>query len=335
MIDKLINFSNKSFKNYTNPNDLLFRKKNIIFGYNGKGKSTLCIGLKDNLKSDINLRFFNREYINKSLLLEDSNGKIKGVEANFGEKNVEVESEIKKLKEDIISDTDINNLKSELEKIKKETRKEIDSIHDRKKGETNIQKKSSSEAIEKVIEHYNRDYTEAKKMEKDDDKLAKISGDDTIEKQIKQLESLNQLSFSEISSSYIDGIKNIFKEKYGEDIEIPRYEIIKWIDEGIKIHQENDNCKFCGGKLDYLNVKTKLEEYKENKKHKAIEEIKTFEKLLQTYLKDIETIKNNFKTYIVIVGNTIEKDFQGIVDYKSDIDTLILFVQNKIEKNRK
>jgi len=67
-IEKLIDFSNKSFKNYTNSNDLLFREKNIIFGYNGKGKSTLCTGLKqeflkNNSKSDGNLRFFNKEYI--------------------------------------------------------------------------------------------------------------------------------------------------------------------------------------------------------------------------------------------------------------------------------
>ena len=269
---------------------------------------------------------------NKSLLLENSNGKIKGVEANFGEKNVEVESKIKKLKEDIISDTDINNLKSDIDKIKKETRKEIDLIHDRKKGKANIQKKSSTESIEKVIEHYNKDYTDAKKMEKDDDKLAKISGDDTIEKQIKQLENLNQLSFSEISSFDVDGIKNIFKEKYGEDIEVPKYEIIKWIEEGIKIHKENDECKFCGGKLDYQNVRTKLEEYNENKKYKAIEKIKAFEKQLQTFLKGVETIKNNSQTYIVIVGNAIEKDFQNIIDSKKDIDALIFSVQSKIEK---
>jgi wobble nucleotide-excising tRNase len=336
-IDKLINFSNKSFKNYTNSNDLLFREKNIIFGYNGKGKSTLGIGLKqeflnDKSKNDNNLRFFNKEYINRSLLLENISGKIKGVEANFGEKNVEVENRIKKLKEDIISDIDINNLKSEIDKIKKETRKEIDSIHDRKKGKTNIQRKSSAEAIEKVIEHYNKDYTDAKKMEKDDDKLAKINGDDTIEKQIKQLEALSQLSFSEIPSSDIDEIKNIFKEKYGEDIEVPKYEIIKWIEEGIKIHKENDKCKFCGGKLDYQNVKTKLEKYNENKKYKAIEKIKAFEKQLQTFLKEVETIKNNSQIYIVTVGDTIGKDFQNIIDCKNDIDALILSMRSKIEK---
>jgi wobble nucleotide-excising tRNase len=340
MINKLTNFSNKSFKNYINPNDLLFREKNIIFGYNGKGKSAFGIGLKqeflkDNSKSDENFRLFNKEYILNSLLLENSAEKIKGVEANFGEKGVGVENNIKELEQMIISEIDINNLISEIGEIRKATRKEIDLIHDKKKGKANIQKKSSTEAIEKIIELYKNDYTEAKKIEKEDDKLVKISGDDTIDKQIKQFDSLNQLSFSEILSSDIDEIKNIFKEKYGDDLEIPGYEVVQWIDEGVKIHQENDECKFCGGKLDYLKVKAKLEQYKENKKHKAVEKIKSFKEQLQIFLKEIETIKSNSKTYIAIVGNVIEKDFQNIIDCKGDIDTLVISIQSKLEKIEK
>ena len=49
MIIKLNNFTLKSFVGYTNPNDLFFRPKNILFGYNGKGKSSIAIGIKGNL----------------------------------------------------------------------------------------------------------------------------------------------------------------------------------------------------------------------------------------------------------------------------------------------
>jgi len=337
MIDKLNNFSNKSFKNYTNPSDLLFREKNIIFGYNGKGKSAFGIGLiqeylKINPKGHSNFRLFNKEYIKKSLLLENRDDKIKGVEANFGEKGVGAGTRIKKLNEEIISETDIGNFLSEIEKIRKETRKEIDSIHDRKKGKANIQRKSSSDSIEKVIELYNKDYTEAKKIEKDDDRLIEIIGDDSIEKQINQFESLNQLSIPEISNSDIDEINNIFNEKYKDDIEIPGHEIVQWIDEGLKIHKENDKCKFCGGNLEYLAIKTKLEQYKENKRHKAIEKMKLFNKQIQIFKEGIETIEKYSKTYIAIVGNTIEKYFKDIIDCNSNIDTLIVSIQNKIEK---
>ncbi len=74
MITKLYNFSHKSFVGYTNPNDLLFRSKNILFGYNGKGKSSIAIGIKDEflkdpIKKQENLRIFDRDYISHSLLL--------------------------------------------------------------------------------------------------------------------------------------------------------------------------------------------------------------------------------------------------------------------------
>jgi hypothetical protein len=337
MITKLIDFSHKSFKRYTNPNDLLFREKNIVFGYNGKGKSAFAIGvkqelLKDNSKSDNNIRLFNKEYITKSLLLENSDGKIKGVEANFGEKGVGVENKIKELEKEITSVADISNLTSEIDKIRISTRREIDAIHEKKKGKANILKKASSETIEKVIDLYKNDYIEAKKIEKDDNKLSIIRGDDTIEKQIKQFESLNPLSFFEILSSDIEEIKTVFNEKFGGDIEIPEYEIVQWMDEGLKMHQEGEKCKFCGGQLDYLEVKTKINQYKENKKHKAIEKNKLFKKQLQQSQKEIETIENNCKTYIAIVGNTIEKDFQTIIGSKKDMETLIVSIQNKIDK---
>ena len=81
MITKLNNFTLKSFVGYTNSNDLLFRAKNILFGYNGKGKSSIAVGIKDEFlkntsKKPENLRIFDRDYILNSLLLENSEGKI-------------------------------------------------------------------------------------------------------------------------------------------------------------------------------------------------------------------------------------------------------------------
>jgi wobble nucleotide-excising tRNase len=337
MINKLTNFTNKSFKNYTNPNDLLFREKNIVFGYNGKGKSALAIGIKEEYlknksKNNNNFRLFNKEYIKKSLLLEDSEEKIKGVEASFSETDVETKTKINKLEKEIVSEDEIGKLNSEIEKIKKETRTEIDSIHERKKGKANIQKKSSKETIKKVIELYENDYEEAKKIEADDNKLSKISGDDALEIQIKQFDSLNQLHFSELSENDIDDIKVIFNEKYGDDIDIPEYEIVQWMNRGLEIHQESDECKFCGGKLDYREIKSKIEQYIENKKHKAIEKINSFKEHLQGLQKEIEKIESTSKTYIAIVGNTLEKEYQCINDCKKDLEFAENSIQSKIDR---
>ncbi|MCL2683155.1 MAG: AAA family ATPase [Bacteroidales bacterium] len=336
MIVKLTNFSNKSFKGYTNPNDLLFKEKNIVFGYNGKGKSSFAIGLreeflKNSTKSEQNIRIFNKEYIAKSLLLENSEGKLKGVEVSFGKKGVDTKNEIKKLESEIISKTDLDTIILEIGKIRASTRKEIDSIHEKKKGNASIQKKSSNETTERVIELYTKDYTDAQKIENDDDKLSKISGDDTIEKQIKQLEALDPLSISKISIVDISEVKTIFNEKFGKDIEIPEYEIIQWMEEGLKVHQESDNCKFCGGQLDYLGVKAKIEQYKENKKHKAVEKIRLFQGKLQRLQQEINAIESVSKTYISTVEKVTDSDFKTIFDCKTKIDTFISILQTKID----
>jgi hypothetical protein len=266
MITKLNDFTLKSFVEYTNPDDLLFREKNILFGYNGKGKSALAVGiknefLKDPAKKPENIRIFDRDYISNSLLLENSDGKIKGVEASFGERGVEVENNIKKLEKQIIKEDEIRELNASIAKLRKEIRTEIDKIHDRRKGQANIQKKSNSETVERVIELYQRDLQGAKKIEADEAKLIKIIGDNTIENQIAQYENLRPLNLSKIEPKLLEEVKVIFKEKFGEDISIPEYEVVQWIETGLKLHKEGDKCKFCSGELDYLDVKSKIAEY--------------------------------------------------------------------------
>lgn len=337
MITKFHNFTCKSFKNYTNPSDLLFREKNILFGYNGKGKSASAFGikedfLKDGSKKDDNFRLFDKEYISKSLLLENSDGKIKGIEASFGEGSVNVENKIKELEKQIITKEEINDLESKIDKIRKDLRKEIDSIHDRRKGEANIQKKPKDETVEKVIDLYKKDYADAKKIEADDDKLITINGDNSIEKQIAQFENLRPLTFSKIPITFIDEMKLIFKEKFGDDISIPEYEVVQWIESGLRIHQEGDNCKFCDGKLHYSEVKLKINQYKENKRHKATEKLKLFKEQLQSLLKSIELFEKESKTYITNVGNAVEQYFEAFISKKNEIENLITSSQSKIDE---
>lgn len=336
MITKLNNFTLKSFVGYTNPNDLLFRAKNILFGYNGKGKSSIAIGIKDEFLKDTskkleNLRIFDRDYISNSLLLENSDGKIKGVEASFGKGVVDIENKIKELEKQIISEVEISKLDSNIVDSRKKIRTEIDTIHDKRKGEVGISKKSSTDSIERVIELYKNDFQEAKKIEADDDKLIKINGDNAIEKQIAQNENLRPLNLSKIQTTLIEEVKVIFKEKFGEDISIPEFEVVQWIETGLKLHKEGDNCKFCEGKLDFSDVKSKITQYKENKKHKAKEKLKQFREQLQSLLESIKAIEKESKTYSTNIGNEIEHYFSSISEKKQTIETLIISCQSKID----
>ena len=336
MITKLNNFTLKSFVGYTNPNDLLFRAKNILFGYNGKGKSSIAIGIKDEFLKDTskkleNLRIFDRDYISNSLLLENSDGKIKGVEASFGKGVVDIENKIKELEKQIISEVEISKLDSNIVDSRKKIRTEIDTIHDKRKGEVGISKKSSTDSIERVIELYKNDFQEAKKIEADDDKLIKINGDNAIEKQIAQNENLRPLNLSKIQTTLIEEVKVIFKEKFGEDISIPEFEVVQWIETGLKLHKEGDNCKFCEGKLDFSDVKSKIAQYKENKKHKAKEKLKQFREQLQSLLESIKAIEKESKTYSTNIGNEIEHYFSSISEKKQTIETLIISCQSTID----
>ncbi|HRE56707.1 MAG TPA: AAA family ATPase [Candidatus Kapabacteria bacterium] len=337
MLIKLNNFTHKSFIGYTNPNDLHFRAKNILFGYNGKGKSSIAIGIKDEFLKDTNkkpdnLRIFDRDYISHSLLLENSEGNIKGVEANFGHGGVDIENKIKELEKQIISEVEIAKLDSNIVDSRKKIRTEIDAIHDRRKGEVGISKKSSTDSIERVIELYKNDFQEAKKIEADEEKLIKIVGDNAIEKQIAQNENLRPLNLSKIPTTLLEEVKVIFKEKFGEDISIPEYEVVKWIETGLQLHKEGDNCKFCDGKLDFFDVKLKIAEFKGNKRHKATEKLKQFREQLQSLLETIKIIEKEAKTYSTNIGTEIEQHFTAISSNKNTIESLITSCQSKIDK---
>lgn len=99
IVKNIKNYTEKSFRNYTGP-DREFKQKNIIFGYNGRGKSSLAKGvirefLINNSSDTDSYRFFDRNYINNNLLLKEStDSKIKGVIANFGKKDVDVEKQL-------------------------------------------------------------------------------------------------------------------------------------------------------------------------------------------------------------------------------------------------
>lgn len=94
MIKKINNFTYKSFTNYTGPDDE-FREVNVLFGYNGKGKTALVEGIKKEfLKTNKvgELRLYSSEYISDLLLLDDMNReKLKGIKATFGEIDVGIE----------------------------------------------------------------------------------------------------------------------------------------------------------------------------------------------------------------------------------------------------
>ena len=115
MIEQISNLSYKSFKNYTSPPNF-FKTKNIIFGYNGRGKSSLAKGIIDSYNDEAvdqnSFRLFNRDYIKETLLLNRDPSFIKGVKVTFNKKDAEITRKIRELEE---KKHDTETLKKELE----------------------------------------------------------------------------------------------------------------------------------------------------------------------------------------------------------------------------
>jgi hypothetical protein len=335
MIAKINNFTHKSFKDYTNPNNLEFKEKNIIFGYNGKGKSSLSIGikqefLKDETKIENNLRFYNKEdYIKNSLLLENENAKLKGVKANFGEKDVDTENKIKELESQIV---DTEPMNKEIENIKSNIKKEISTIHNKKKGTAKIQQKDQSKTIDEIMKLYNNDLKEAKRIEPDEEKLKEIKGDNKLAEKKEQIETLDIGYINNIAETEIENVKNIFSETF-QDIEIPSSEIISWLNKGLEIHQEGDNCKFCGGKLYYGELSGKVKEYNENKKQQAILKLKNFVDQMENLEGQVDNIFKKKESVLSILNQDDKlKDLYEIIsNNKNEIENTKKSVSSKLE----
>ena len=89
MLKKLEKFTQKSFKDYSMPDNIEFNSKNIVFGYNGRGKSSLAKEIVHQFNNEEKVRFFHRDYVEERLLVKDRGSEINGVKAVFGKAAVE------------------------------------------------------------------------------------------------------------------------------------------------------------------------------------------------------------------------------------------------------
>ena len=329
MIEQVRNFSQKSFVNYTGPSEK-FSEVNILFGYNGRGKTSLANGLveeflKDSNYEEKNYRFFNRNYITNNLKLEQSkDSRIKGVIANFGQKDVDSEKQIKELESKII---DTKELSNEITKLNKEVRDEIDRIHDTKKGNIAISKKSKSRSNEEVIALYNEDIKEAKKIESDEEKLLNTKGDNSIENERIKIEKILLPQISSYKKDELINIKEIFTKKY-DNIDIPSSKIITWITDGLELHKEGEVCRFCGGNIELSNIKNKIEQYNKNEKQKDSIVLTDFNNKLINYISEIDSLLMLKDGIVVNLEQDVTASFECIKNSKE----LLKNYQHKIDK---
>ena len=303
MIAKINDLTKKSFKNYSTP-DNFFKKKNIIFGYNGRGKSSLASGIAEQFLIDndeAGLRYFDTNYVNDSLVIEDSEGKLlKGVKATFSKPDVSIEESIKKIRLKLVNiDSDKDKIKSEREQL----RKKIDSLVKIKKGKVRIQSKNKNMLevdnihwegcpdIDWVLRQYNNDLVSAKKIEPDVNKLRIIDGNKDYEDEINTVEGL---SLPKITYPYIDKdttkrIEKILARTYSDNV--PSSEIISWLEKGISLHDTDaDICLFCQNRSNFsiATIQERVNRYVADEKQKDSKFLKEISGQVSESIKDLE-----------------------------------------------
>lgn len=268
------------------------------------------------------------------MLKESTDSKIKGVIANFGKKDVDVEKQIDLLESEII---DTDTIEKEINELNNKIRAEIDKIHDTKKGKIAIQKKPISKSNDEVIALYKDDIERAKKIENDENKLINIKGDDSLEKQKEKIETTIIPQLNIMLDERINEIKDIFIKKF-DDIEIPTSKIVEWITNGLSIHEKGEKCKFCGGTPNLDLIQDNVNKYNSNEKQKAAVTLTDFKNEIDTLNLQINKILELKNNIIANIGNDTAKYFDNIefyvnllTDYKEKLNNKIENINSQID----
>ncbi|HHQ9191136.1 TPA: AAA family ATPase, partial [Staphylococcus aureus] len=314
MLELITDFSKKSFKNYSMKEELKFNAINIIYGVNGRGKTSLARGIKEIIEENNpdSLRYFYTDYIHELLLLEDSN-KFKEVKATFGTKNVEIENKIIKLKNEVVDMTDTKKL---LVEKRRKLRELINEIHKSRKGNLKIPLKSSNKSIEEVIAIYEKNLKDAKKKEHNIESIRNfVANDETLYNKYNSIYEV-MIPSLKIETYDVDRLTKILQNNY-TDIKIPSFEVIDWLRNGLELHNvEESICKFCGNNLNYNLIKEKIEIYLLNEKKKDFDYLKDVEKSIEQLSDNYEQYLSNIDIFVNELGvqKSVEESLGDSID---------------------
>lgn len=335
MIEQIINLSCKSFKNYTTPPNF-FNKKNILFGYNGMGKSSLALGIVNSYVAkggtENSYRLFNRDYVKNNLLLKDDISLIKGVKVTFSKNDAEIAKKIQELEQEKIN---IETLTSNIDEENRILRNKIDNIHDQTKGKAKINKKRGDLPNTDVIDAYKADLERAHTINPSDEQIKSFIPDSVeLEKKKSFIEDLKlpNLAIKKLSNEDKEFLNKILKKSYNFGDDIPSQEEMKWLDDGINLHGDSDKkCKFCQSCFNIYDVISRVKKYKENEKQKDIKHLFDVKNIIKENLSLIEQ-QRTFSTNLSQIG--IEPKIMDNIynsDFMLEVRELVDTIGNKID----
>lgn len=227
---------------------MLFKKNNVFFGYNGKGKSSLAKGIEKEIRdqrgiTDNDFRIFSKDYL--KLKLVNDKRRIKGVKAVFGNKNVKNDEEIEQLKEKIQDTTILSN---EITSNLKSIDSLIKTIEDGIRGSKKIRHVSVTNYEE--LSNFRKTFQcmkEAALKITTEDKLETINVDFDFERAKSDLESLPVIDLLNLTGD-LNTASEIVNSPYKVE-DIPATKVLDWIEQGISLNKDSKKCLFCGSDL--------------------------------------------------------------------------------------
>lgn len=335
-IEYLENYTYKSFVNFTNKNTP-FWGVNYIYGNNGAGKSSLALGIEaEGRRIGKGTALFNAEYTNKNLLLDESNPNlIAGVVAAFGFENIEIKNKIKQYESDILGiENDMSQKNDSVAGRVQNISKIIDDIFKKNRQGTNIRRKNiriekykdAFEWIQGIKKTYEGDLIASKGSEDESNEINITCGAEEAQAEISRLESLRVPPRPKEFLGF-ENLKDIIGKEYNVIEEVPDA-LIRWIEDGLKIHQEGESCKFCtSSDLNLSKISQKLRMFKEQEWIQAqaflIESKKIFHNLLQEY--------NSFYTKLLELA--LNSDFKSIIENELNVEELSRNFDALIDEN--
>lgn len=323
-IKEVKDLSLKSFKDYTGPS-CEFDRSNIFFAPNGNGKSSLANGLRDEFYktfSPENLRIYNKDFVDSQLLLEE-NGNIRGVKANFGKKDVDLELKIKALdgERDAI-DKAISDLENKNKELIVSTETAIEDIFKRRKGKASITKKTHRDGVhEKVVQLWIDDYNTALKKFPDE-KYDEIDGQKNFG---DTLDIINGLRFAVSPSpnkADLDELRRIAPKTY-DKVDIPSSDVVSWLEEGLHLHEDRETCEFCGNTIDIQQLTARIEKYIKDEQSVDRKHLENLKGTLQLIYRDIKSIVDNKESTVA----TLDKD-ESVVNSLTELENSLQIIQD-------
>ena len=336
MINGITNLSLKSFLNYSTPEIISFTKKNIFFGYNGKGKSSFAKGIENEiLKSGVyfekNIRFYNSEFIQLKLV-NSANNRIKGVKALFGKTNIDSEKEIEKLNSELIERKPIED---RLISIAHSIDNSVKAIEDSIRGKIKLRHSQFSVGlnVDEYITSFKNNYNSALKIVSDD-KIDSYKSDTDFESKRNTIQSAPSLDIQLASNELIIEACEILYKTYSSET-VPSKELLEWINLGVHLHKEKkaNHCLFCGsGAYDIEGIEKQFNKYLLNTKVVDSSKVDNFIKIIKNAIISIsDFVEHKAKLELLYENDDLTSVFDSLDNNLSFLKYVQSIFESKIE----